>query len=197
MTEKPILFSTEMVKAILSGRKTQTRRIIKPQPIPHRLGFRHPNVDDGCYAEGAYIRSFCPYGQGQGEDTLWVRETWAKTVLGEIVFLADTPNLSTKWKPSIHMSRKDCRLILEIEDIRIERLQDISEEDAIAEGIFYTDFAPNNKYGWNWHWGKAKSYEDCLSSPKNAFGNLWESVNGAGSWDTNLLVWVIKFKKVD
>jgi hypothetical protein len=200
MTERPILFSTAMVQAILSSKKTQTRRIVKSQSegtpcfLPNSgkgtFAYTFAGRTDGIEWHLDGIQS--PYGIVG--DRLWVRETWREDGDG-FAYKADDERLSGKWKPSIHMPKKACRLRLEIQDIRVERLKDISEEDAISEGISYFDFAPNNRYGWNWHWGNPKSYEECFSSPQNAFGGLWVSINGEDSYDANPWVWIIKFSK--
>jgi hypothetical protein len=131
-----------------------------------------------------------------------VRESWSeldsRSIAPGFIYKAEFPNCEgLKWKPSIHMPKTACRLFLDVIDIRYERLQDISRENAVSEGIQHFDFAPNNKYGLNWHWGNPKSYEECFSSPQNAFGGLWASINGDDSWDLNPWVWVIEFKKVE
>lgn len=131
----PILFSTPMVKAILEGRKTQTRRVVKPQPGDH------PN-DDGYMTS---ILSRCRYQPG---DILWVRETWREMgIISEpyaykadetpLALVGESGNIlmaTYRYKPSIHMPREAARLFLLVEDVRVERLQNISEEDAVKEG---------------------------------------------------------------
>jgi hypothetical protein len=163
--EKPILFSTEMVKAILEGRKSQTRRIVKPQPWSHTK------------------RVLCPYGKLG--DILWVRETWAHTGAYHIFkagnnwgeyYVDENYNPTDKkiqWKPSIHMPRAACRIRLEITDIRVERLQDISWEDVVAEGC--------------------PGYRPTQDEPTQQFQRLWQSINGEESWQSNPWVWVISF----
>jgi hypothetical protein len=179
MKERPILFSTEMVKAILEGRKTQTRRIVKKQP--HGAGewarqlasWLFPNVNP-------YIKLKCPYGQPG--DRLWVRETFLiehschKNFYEYRADYSDTIALDVIWRPSIFMPREACRLMLEVTDVRVERLQDITEEDAIAEGTVRI------------HRYKTMVWE---------YETLWESINGKGSWDKNPWVWVIEFKKIE
>ena len=175
--ERPILFSGPMVRAILDGRKTQTRRIVKPQPAAA------PSVNKAQYWVG------CPYG-GVGT-RLWVRETWRSissgTREGGFDYRANDPSASgvgfTAWKPSIHMPRVASRITLEITAVRVERLKDISAEDAKAEGIsnvFDAVFL-----------GKARSVEAAC------YATLWESINGEGSWAVNPWVWVVEFKKVE
>lgn len=120
------------------------------------------------------------------------------------------------WHPSIHMPRAACRILLEITAVRIERLQDITDEQAIAEGCFFTDYGRvcgHGGSGWKevgdcpapeqhhpqrngWMWDKTTSHEQCLTAARWAFGNLWESVNGPESWDANPWVWVVEFKQV-
>lgn len=176
MTDRPILFSAPMVRAILDGRKTQTRRRIRCQSdLDFDDGW--PLAEDEC---GIWARISCPYGQ-RG-DRLWVRETWAKIPEGEIVFRATDPawddeKTGLSWKPSSHMPRAFSRITLEITDIRVERLQDISRGDAMAEGCPFANMA------------------DC-PDPRQWYADLWEQINGAGSWDANPWVWVIGFKRV-
>lgn len=159
--ERPILFSGEMVKAILLGRKTQTRRPVKPQPqhqlveVLGHVTYGMDAADDGavwydadCVNPGREVH--CPYGR-VGE-RLWVRETWAKRVdvdenterdkaIHYLKFRADGDDLDMewhsygRWRPSIHMPRWASRITLEITGVRVERLQSISEEDAKAEGV--------------------------------------------------------------
>lgn len=223
MKETPILFSTPMVKATLEGRKTQTRRIIKPQPENAKLATYkdnlvwHPNKNAthlfdpnvSSSIENAFNpRCYCPYGWIG--DRLWVRETW-RHALSEthecFAYKADNmykcgkkapDDFTPTWRPSIFMPKKACRLWLEITNVRVERLQDISEEDAIAEGAMFTDFG-KNRYGEqnpSWHFSPVKSSDECLGTARYAFGNLWESINGLGSWDINPWVWVLEIKTI-
>lgn len=214
MKEHPILFSSEMVRAILDGRKTQDRRVIKPQPdsyiLPPVTGLWFGNEFHWPTCNAQYPQQIykCPYGQPG--DRLWVRETWG-------IFQEDWSDLgwepegivhqeipknknglindrNTKqylvykstfgsdendfWRPSIHMPRWASRITLEITNIRVERVQEISEDDAIAEGLFC------------YH----ENYECALDN----YPKLWDSINskrGYG-WDTNPYVWVIEFRKV-
>lgn len=202
-----------MVQAILEGRKTQTRRVVNPQPTySENCGFNWKGYVYGIgsdYAETVsnFTNSNCPFGK-VGE-RLWVRETWHvepgvtgwsmddnEPCIGWIEYKAGgskevvAPNfdavqrcfpkgevdwdfLPYDWRPSIFMPRWACRLILEITKIRVERLNDISEADCVKEGI-----------------GSAL-LRDC-KRPK--FMQLWESINGAGSWNENPWVWVVEFK---
>ncbi|AUR80793.1 hypothetical protein TC7_024 [Pseudomonas phage TC7] len=208
--ERPILFNDQMVRAILEGRKTVTRRVMKPQPTPCKDGGHHwpCNIHqsmlhverelqngEGCWC--GLAEAACPYGQPG--DRLWVRETWGLQVrsygggAGEfIVYRATNPDAiycrssegreyPVKWKPSIHMHRHSSRILLEITAVRVERLQDISDDQAIAEGI---DTHPTGFYG-----------NGCITAG-GAFLELWESINGDGKWAANPWVWVVEFKRV-
>lgn len=214
--ETPILFSAPMVKAILEGRKTQTRRIIKPQPLewietydgklPAKLS------NDGNDTLEAIE---CPYGKAG--DRLWVRETWA-CVTGNmehpkphssdsilILYRADQgepEKLISEikgWKPSIHMPRAYSRLTLEITGVRVERLQDISEEDAKAEGCI-TEKVRSGFDGSIIDVPKEIPHESGKGlvgwdNCRDWFADLWESINGPESWEANPFVWVVEFKK--
>lgn len=168
MKERPILFSTSMVQAILEGRKTMTRRVVKYKP--HK---------DHIYCDGNGIAQKCPYGSVG--DRLWVRETWAYRQWNhDRVYykadnnLADINREDEKWRPSIFMPRKLSRITLEITNIRVERLQEITESDAISEGIIHNS----------------------MNDPKIEFQWLWQSINGIESWEANPFIWVIEFKRV-
>lgn len=190
MSEKPILFSGEMVRAILDGRKTQTRRIIKPQPKyligdeRRRLNIKHnPGLKDLFLRISKY---------GQLGDRLWVRETWKYWRIdgGLVIYKADKHDdvkANAKWKPSIHMPRLASRITLEILNVRVERLNDISEQEALAEGVRRYGEEPIAKYGIEY---------PLMLTAKNAFAWLWESINGPDSWELNPWVWVIEFKRV-
>ncbi len=195
MKEHPIIFSTEMVKAILDGRKTQTRRVIKSQPPRHwdavkPIGWTwcFYKLDDPDFH--GYVKR--PYGQVG--DWLWVRETHtyicnpdSESDDGVVLYKASANEVQRgiyKWRPSIFMPRWASRITLEIVNIRIERLQEISEEDAKAEGIAVGRtgrYLPGNCDYATW-----------------AFHILWDSINakrGYG-WDSNPWVWVIEFEEV-
>ena len=214
--EKPILFKGEMIRAILDGRKTQTRRVVKGRIVdinkysePRRFydgSFHFKNPDSETYAS---IK--CPYGKPGGN--LWIRETWLKAE--PIQYKADGfkswPN-SFKWKPSIHMPRTASRINLEIIDIRVERVQDITEDDAKAEGVPSDDYFPMDKIycpecngnglvnGLGAGLGVIPDC-DCTNCDtfKKRFKNLWDSINEKRgfSWKLNLWVWVIEFKRID
>lgn len=197
MKEHPILYSTPMVQAILQGRKTITRRVVKPQPrIDKQTGDVYLKsfnevipVEEWAQAHAA----LCPYGKVG--DKLWVRETFA--VIGHTtkhyVYKADAEGIpkweDMKWKPSIFMPRAACRITLQITSEKVERLQDITEDQAIAEGIFYNEglkgFTSDNE-GRNFH----------ASDPRKSFMKLWIAINGEDSWDANPFVWAIGFNKL-
>ena len=205
MKERPILFSAPMVRAILAGGKTQTRRIIKPQP--NFIG----SMSDACTPfktldAGLHAQITPPYGQPG--DRLWVRERCELTTddcepgCMSVRYLADgevrdigtgmpdsCPGLvdwiNGRWsRPSIHMPRWASRITLEITGVRAERLQDISTEDAIAEGVSVHQN----------HHGKPRG---SIYSPVSAYRDMWESINGDGSWSANPWVWVISFRRIE
>lgn len=175
MKEKPILFSGEMVKAILEGRKTQTRRIIKPRYLPV--------VEECLRVNGKWVFDTFDYDlgaiSGRPGDRLWVKETFLNNALDgypPIYFYRADGNekpADRHWKPSIFMPRKASRITLEITGVRVERLKDMKAGDAEAEGC--------------------DSSTDCRDNLAD-FKALWESINGEGSWDANPWVWVIEFK---
>lgn len=190
MKERPILFSDPMVRAILSGQKTQTRRVCKPAEAAF-LSYV-VNCGDGFWGDEEGDNRFaCPYGQ-PGE-RLWMREAHEAYEVGHVHYRADWPNTQLaeakqagiRWTPSIHMPRWACRLLLEIVSVRVERLHDISQDDAVAEGC---DDTRDMKLepGRIFHAG----------GPRDAFAALWSSINGAESWDANPWVWVIEFRRV-
>ena len=174
MKDKPISFSTDMVKAVLEGRKTMTRRVITPQPG------NHPN-DEGYLS--AIMNS--PYQVG---DILWVKETWCPqmNIFGQDMqdrtpfYKADDDKLpcSHRWRPSIHMPRWASRIALEVTDVKVERLQEITEEDAIKEGLRDT-FNQQTFYPATYN-----------------FETFWASIYGKESWESNPWVWVTSFKRV-
>lgn len=209
--ERPIISSTEMVPRVLDGSKTQTRRVDK---LANRIAqaydrtWVHFNEHDGWWElKGRsritdLIETFvlkCPYGQAG--DRLWVREAFAINDRGQVLMKADKrlldevldlPDIPIKWKPSIHMPRWASRIDLEnVIDPFPQRLHEISEEDAISEGI--TGYAYRAKHGDEVYW-----LEHDQGSHRGAFGALWDFLNakrGYG-WDTNPWVWVISFKRL-
>ncbi len=200
--ERPILFNDQMVRAILEGRKTVKRHVVKDTGFYAIDAAIHGN--DVALREREALSTRCPYGEPG--DRLWVRETWGLQVrsygggAGEfIVYRATNPDAiycrssegreyPVKWKPSIHMRRHSSRILLEITAVRVERLQDISEEQALAEGV---RGEPCD------HARQACSDIGCWGdTAKGAFGFLWEQLNGAGAWQANPWVWVVEFKRV-
>lgn len=210
MKERPILFSGPMVRAILEGRKTVTRRVVKPQP--DFLGsMTDPTTPFKTLGAGLHGQIVCPYGQ-TGE-RLWVRETCRaeELISGEdgVRYLADDAWMMIKddsraaidWLrlynyaqdkgrmvPSIHMPRWASRILLEITAVRVERLQDISGDQAEAEGV---DAALCRQF-----LETSPSRHECKEAVIHGFAGLWASINGNGSWDANPWVWVVEFKRV-
>lgn len=194
---RPILFSTEMVRAILDGRKTQTRRRIKHVPTGTARIWHDGaewNIENA--AGSLWLGALnCPYGK-RG-DRLYVRETWALAqydfdhIADVYIYLADfgMDPVYWNWKPSIYMPRAAARLILEITDIRAERLQDICEDDAIAEGV--EKIAGKETYR-----NYCNESSDFLLA-QSSYESLWEKINGPGNWDSNPWVWVITFQKIE
>jgi hypothetical protein len=207
MKERPILFSGPMVRALLDGTKTQTRRVANK-------AVRHPDLGN-LYAPGALVLEHepqhvidraCPYGRPG--DRLWVRESFQSHTgqLGESIVYAyratDDDRLGP-WRPSIHMPRVACRLVLEITGLRIERLNDCSDDDALAEGIACREVIVDTAYEGGGHverWADRYLHGewpcDVFESAGEAYADLWDSINGAGSWDRNPWVWVVEFKRV-
>lgn len=190
MKAKPILMTDAMVVATLDGLKTQTRRIVKD--VDKVRAFRNPGEETG----------FCPYGK-RGT-YLYVRECWALDRLTDrVVYRATKPGISMvkRWKPSIHMRREHSRITLKITDIRLERVRDISEEDARAEGI---RFLERDKYHSQDFCGvDRENYDIYGPNAYTSFMRLWDSINGKPrkngvdiSWYANPYVWAITFKPI-
>ena len=207
MKERPILFSAPMVRAILDGRKTMTRRVVKNQPpsfCPYltrcggdfRWGWSDGSTVDFAWhprGNGADMDSmWMPPPHGIPGDRLWVRETWKPhtqtSVHSQAIYAAEYSNEKLakaigNWHPSIFMPRWASRITLEITDVRVQRVQEISEEDAIAEGC--------------------NRLPDALSVPipgsaRTMFNGLWNSINGKKHpWESNPWVWTLTFKKVN
>jgi hypothetical protein len=230
MKERPILFSSEMVKAILEGRKTMTRRIMKVQPPndgedyqvcrilagDRRNVGKYRWVNKNCLAARVNAPYFSlPWENG---DRLWVRETWYyeehmhdSTAGGpdlpgdlyshRLVFKADCPDYPVNvgvgqhgWRPSIFMPRWASRILLEVTDIKVERLQDITEGDAEKEGIneHPYEYADSTYYD-------ERPWIAGLEANISAFAGLWDSINGrkpGKSWNDNPWVWGIEFKVI-
>jgi len=202
--EMPILFSTDMVKATLDDRKTQTRRVIKynflPGFNPEWTGYI-PVFENGEFfligsnGEPATKPVKCPLGEPG--DVLWVRETWAiddyMTINPEYIYKADDGFYPEGgWRPSIHMPREAARLFLTVKEVRVERLQDISEEDAMAEGV---KTCPSGGYVF-----PGTDYDKiglCHSDPIVAFQIGWDmySEKRGHGWATNPYVWITSFER--
>lgn len=233
MKERGMIFNGEMVRAILDGRKTQTRRIMAPQPADdiERGIFPNPEVigwkSSRRHKHGSTTAHFCHYGKPG--DRIWVRETWGvvshafsddglmidwvpdrpATAIhempfgngyysGHAIYAADGDftwgdddgyeDGRSCWKPSIHMPRAASRILLEITDVRVERLNAISQEDAQAEGMELT--------GWRPTYSDPDSGGEVMT-PYDNFAELWSSIYGDESWKANPWVWVISFKRVE
>lgn len=193
MGERPILFSGPMVRAILDGRKTQTRRVLKGIEDLGDGRFHLFNAHGGCFgvAEADIPTEALNYPAYEVGDRLWVRETWTHTgdgvwtianarmaLNGRVSYRADGEIAGAKYWPSIHMPREFSRITLEVTGVKVERLQDISESDAEAEGC-------------------AGGYNDDASGYRPAvgdFADLWNSINGPGAWEANPWVVAISFR---
>ncbi|EBR1654743.1 hypothetical protein B1A72_08875 [Salmonella enterica] len=211
MNERGMIFNAEMVRAILDGRKTQTRRPVKFPLIDKNMGCELAgNELAGELAAHNYWNS--PYGKPG--DRIWVRETfrvhsratdvatlvyrasvrnsWTEQTHRVPVAVCNTPATPEKWTPSIHMPRWASRITLEITDVRVERLHSISERDALTEGLFQLPASgryclqPGMQY-----FGMASH------SAKEVYSWLWASIYGEESWAANPWVWVIEFKRVE
>lgn len=203
MKERGMIFNGEMVRALLSGRKTQTRRIIKDCTVGRDQISKFIQIEKkfiGCYPEDVpeLIRECCPYGIPG--DRIWVREafrvhsratdvatlvykasernSWTEQTHRVPVAVCNKPATPEKWTPSLHMPRWASRILLEITDVRVERLKSISDRDALREGCSAADM----KSG------------DCVA---DVFARLWASIYGSDSWNANPWVWVIEFKRVE
>lgn len=210
MKERPIIFNSDEVRAILDGRKTMMRRVIKPQPYEIAYRDRHENIESACFWRGEEHEDWprpkdCPYGVPG--DRLWVKETWRasnpvagwvdcqyKTGQNRLIHLEGKEykqaerfgmhrSIRDKWTSPVSMPRWASRITLEIINVCVERLQDISEEDAKREGM-------ERHGGWN-----ANETEYGVNC-RGPFSRLWDSVNTklGYRWDANPWVWVIGFK---
>ncbi len=202
MKEHPIIFSSEMVKAILEGRKTMTRRVVKPQPessefIRWDLDFDWRYKGEGISLNRESMPKYCPYGQVG--DRLWVRETWCQDldtncITKHIVYKASAhPQAGFTWKPSIFMPRWASRITLEITNIRVERLQEITQDDAFKECM-------TRELAIQLGLSVSPSEEEFnLTQARRIFIELWNSINAKRgySWESNPWVWVIEFKRVE
>lgn len=200
MKERPILFSGPMVRALLAGTKTQTRRVLK--------GANHVSAGGAPLKfTGSDIKEVqCPYGWTG--DRLWVRESFCPIYPQDPHYnggrpieydyqatykhgdrLGDLIGVKRKWRPSIHMPRAASRISLEVTGVRVERLQDISIEDCKSEGAWGPDESIVEKVAQ--HFG----IDFLAANPYLAYRMLWESINGPGTWEENPLVWVVEFKR--
>lgn len=184
---KPILFNTEMVRAILDGRKTVTRRVVKPQPESRPTPMKKDSCWPGCFAiQGTAKVIRPPYQPG---DTLWVRETWAKSMAGTFMYQADDKAIMVeRWRPSIHMPREAARLFLRVTGVRVERLKDIDGHGILKEGI--DNGKSNPAMGTRWE-----------NMQSMAFAELWNSTLKPADlplygWAANPWVWVIEFERI-
>ncbi len=199
--ERPIIFSGPMVRALLAGTKTQTRRVMKHQPT-HFNPAGVPRVANPYFGPSAVLR--CPYGQPG--DLLWVRETFAKidgqtrpwietdyrATYAHGDRLGDHLGIKKRWTPPIHMPRAASRITLEITEVRVERLQEISEADAVAEGCARLPLQDGHGAWWSADVDAGPALHG--RTARDAYRLLWESINGPGSWGENPWVWVIAFK---
>ncbi|UOX35292.1 hypothetical protein LXD69_07175 [Flavobacterium sediminilitoris] len=201
MKAKPIIFSTEMVQAILEVRKSQTRRMNGLKKINE-----YPN--DWVFEDFDFTGNFIFYNKSgdkisikppyEASDVLWVRETFVEfetwNELEQIFsyhYKADFYDYTLKYRPSIYMPKEACRLFLKIKNIRIERLNDISETDAIAEGV--EKIADYGTTGYKLYTEPDAAYSDI--DAVYSFESLWESIKGKKSWSSNPWVWVIDFEQ--
>ncbi|HHS9942724.1 TPA: hypothetical protein ACTW7I_004121 [Klebsiella pneumoniae] len=244
MKERGMIFNGEMTRAILDGRKTQTRRVIANIGNDNCLPLqKRTKTKDGIYTHvmDAPIYGLCPFGKTG--DRIWVRETWSDVNLegipavayradGDVCSLMEDKSLldddgafnydddrvtkyhfsawysdlidgvEGNWRPSIHMPRWASRILLEITDVRVERLNAISPEDAESEGLERTNFTGFGDEPGLPSYPEPDVYFDPLKKqwkeyPPEAFAGLWESIYGEGSWKANPWVWVIGFKRVE
>lgn len=171
--ERPIIMQAESVRAILDGRKTQTRRVLK-----HQVGTPRPTKDAGIWGNNCDpVTTYfgCPHGQPG--DRLWVKEAFylMPHLNAKSYFRATDPLVGVKWKSPLFMPRCASRITLELVNVRVERVQQISRSDVLAEGF---DKIENETWPWR------------------QYMTLWESIHGQGSWAANPLVWVLEFKRV-
>ncbi|MDU4250496.1 hypothetical protein [Pseudomonas sp.] len=236
--ERPILFSGAMVRAILEGRKTVTRRLVKPafsdavtevfpySGSPEAWMASRPGDPQAPWHEQTRE---CPFGKPG--DRLWVRETWSdvnmygapalayradgdiRDLMAEDLFLGEDGSFNyvdqrwkkldfccwyadlhlARWRPSIHLPRWASRILLEITAVRVERLQDISEAQAEAEGVERPENITNVDV-WD---GAERELFNAMNQPRARFRRLWGDINGQASWDSNPWVWVVEFKVVE
>lgn len=221
--ERPIIFSAPMVRALLEGRKTQTRRVVKPQPKVELFAMKGSgNLPNGDFAFVDYPRIIskhlrCPFGVPG--DRLWVRENWLPDPpidgwSGDIewngcgrridgvpehyrnpdhcLFAATWNGTDLAWRPSIHMPRWASRITLEITGVRVERLKDISEEDAKSEGALFHNGGGVGHSGWR----HDPEHGFVYPSARESFFSLWRSIHGEDSIQENPWLWVVEFQRL-
>jgi hypothetical protein len=219
MKERPIPFSAPMVRAILSGTKTQTRRALKVQPLGEPYAGQASLTKsmsrpvfyaawDQPAADGSTC-CICPYGVPG--DRLWVREAWRADGVFDVLPPRDIPPgsgvefeadrfggvMDGKLRPGMFMPRWASRIALEVTGVRVERLQDIGEADASAEGIVCRRVGTgDHRTGCRDAYGLACNDSAHATSAVQAYADLWEQINGPGSWDANPWVWCIEFRRV-
>lgn len=222
--ERPILFTSAMIQALLKNRKTQTRRIIKPQPVkadqqvfgnslvwrPNKTSAYYFDPEDKKSIESAFPHLYSPYGT-KG-DFLWVQEEYSLELVESPVYkciysdgaiasvilsakeeqkLLKRKSGITKKQPGRFMYRSCSRITLEVTDIRVQRLQDITEEEAIAEGIEKT----SSMHGYSYY--RDYLYGGGDLKPIESFRSLWESLHGKNAWQNNIWLWVVEFQKYE
>ncbi len=224
MTERGMIFNAEMVRAILDGRKTQTRRPVKFPVHDKNLGCELAgNELAGELSAGNYLNS----AFGKPGDRIWVREafrvhsratdvatlvykasernSWTEQTHRVPVAVCNKPATPEKWTPSLHMPRWASRILLEITDVRVERLNAISEEDAQSEGVHTEvwdqtvvarNYAARDEFFQFWS-EDMPHYVEMNQLYRSSFTSLWESIYGAENWQANPWVWVIEFKRVE
>ncbi|EMA2496978.1 MULTISPECIES: hypothetical protein [Enterobacteriaceae] len=226
MSERGMIFNAEMVRALLDGRKTQTRRPIKwKQTRFTEIGEREDGSKWPWSEDAEHACDFwhpCPFGAVG--DRIWVREafrvhsratdvatlvykasernSWTEQTRRVPVAVCNKPATPEKWTPSLHMPRWASRILLEITGVRVERLNAISPEDAESEGLERTNFTGFGDEPGLPSYPEPDVYFDPLKKqwkeyPPEAFAGLWESIYGEGSWKANPWVWVIEFKRVE
>ena len=197
MADRPILFSAPMVRAILAGTKTQTRRVVRGLHPDCATALRS-GIDWKFYDSFDRLTQAARCKIAQPGDRLWVRETWAVPHRYDHLgpsnipprgvpthFAASEERSGLRWRSSIHMPRWVSRITLEVTRVRVEPLQDINEADALAEGIVSTHDGYGLPDGEHYH----------AADPRQSYLSLWEAINGPGSVETNPLVWVVEFKR--
>lgn len=217
MKEKPIIFSAPMVRAILEGRKTQTRRIVWSKRTDYAEITENEAGELWPWRETEDGEDFwypCPYGQPGNR--IWVKESFSPIYPQDTTYnggqpieydyaatykdggrLGDSIGIKKAWKSSRYMPRRASRITLEITAVRVERLQNISGVDAIAEGIDRIGGAASCCPWRNYRIGETGEMSLHCSTPRRSYMTLWEQINGSGSWDKNPWVWVIEFRKVE